>query len=366
MKKSVNRLGCIGILCAFVFLGSFLQQTLCGAEDYASLIEKDTKSIICLDVNKVDLSSLTAKVSGIAMSIIDKVVVKPEEKNQMRLAVPAMVAMAIAPYTPLYQGLKDNGVDKLYIVPTPKKASISPYFVAIPVGKKTDSQIQEIKGLSALANDIGLNFRMPFVRHGYVFFVFFEEATEDTAIKSYIRERFMKLDTVENPLFAEGFGKVEGGSIQIVNISDPQQIQEGIQALQGQSLGNESADRYIKEELPKIMQKISEGMIYGAWKIDLDEPSFVWYGHLKDQTGGETFLNEFPGLAAKISKMVKENQGEEMADIIEKLLLACKPDIQRSDLIFKINPAFFTKNQDLFDRLFKKAASMNPQKESKK
>ncbi|MDO5579571.1 MAG: hypothetical protein Q4G69_00400 [Planctomycetia bacterium] len=359
MKNLVNRFWIAGILCSFAMMGTFLRQACRGAEEYAGLIEKDTMSMICVDVEKVNLSTLTAKVSEIAMNVVDKVVQKPEEKNQMRLAVPALIAMAIAPYTPLYQGLKDNGVDKFYAVPTPKNAEISPFYVAIPVGQKSNDQQQAIKELSGLANDIGLNFRMPFVRHGYIFFVFFSDnAIGDDAIKSYIKGRFMKFDTAEKPLYQAGFEKIKGGSVGIVNIADPKQIEEGYKQFQAQSTGNEAVDQFLKENLPEIMQKVFKGLNYGAYKIDLDEPSLVWYGNLKDRSGGEKFINDLPGLASKVGGLLKGQADPELADIVEKLIVASKPEIQGDDLVWKLNPSYFRNHQELFNRLFKKTAAM--------
>ena len=261
---------------AFILFSFTLQAALQAQNSFDPLVEKTTTSICRVDLTKIDLSQFTLVLSNGANSLIDDIATDAEKAKEMKAMVP-MIGLVATQYEPVYlKPLKDAGVTEIFIVGTPENADISPFYLAIPTKDKTKEQIDSLrKRIPAIASQLGMNFRFPFVRHDFLFVPNINrEITDDTQIKDYIKNRFKTLDTVKNPIFAETFAASPNACAVQVMLNNEDTMKAFSDALvQLQESVMEQDDENVQKATDIVLNYIKNfnaSIKYTTWSLDLN------------------------------------------------------------------------------------------------
>ncbi|MDO5565254.1 MAG: hypothetical protein Q4G59_01260 [Planctomycetia bacterium] len=325
---------------------------------FAPLIEKDTKLIARIDISQIDLSVVTKKVSEVVNPFIDSLVEKKEERDRAKMSVPLFVGMLTGQYAGVVESLKTAGVQELYIVTGLEEKGMSNTYVAVPVGSKSKEELKKIREAFATFKDMNINLRFPFVRHGFVIVPYIDtEQDNDDAIKSYIKQRFMELNTVADPGFAKNMDSVQGKTLVITSVLDDSATNEILSGLselgqnpmvaQGGDVAKKSA-----ELGQKFLEKAVKCVSAVTYTFDLNQLAYTINLRMKSASDIETLKKEFAALS---DSAIKDTVDKDLADGTKKLMESLAPVTEGDTLQWKIDPAWIAANRDFIIKAIQKA-----------
>ncbi|MDD3586249.1 MAG: hypothetical protein PHQ75_03630 [Thermoguttaceae bacterium] len=324
---------------------------------YAPLIEKDTKLIARIDINQIDFSSVTKKVSEVANPFIDALVEKKEERDRAKMSVPLFVGMLTGQYAGVVEALKAAGAQELYIVTGLEEKGMSNTYVAVPVGAKSKDELKKIREAFATFKDMNINLRFPFVRHGFVIVPYIDPAQDDDeAIKTYIKQRFVKLDTVADPGFAKGMDVAKGKTLviaSVLNDNSTKEILSGLSELEQNPMMAQGGDVAKKSAQlgQKFLEKAVKSIAAVTYSFDLKELAYTITLRMKSVADIETLKKEFGSLS---DDAVKDTADKDLVEGTKKMMESLTPVTEGDTLNWKIDPAWIAANRDFFIKVIKK------------
>lgn len=296
----MKRLG----ISALSILTSFVCACVAYAQNDASgLIQKETVTVVKVDLTKIDSETLSGAVQKIGSAAIDYFVDEADKASEMKETLPFASLLVGQAFSEFVAPVQATGADAVYIVgeqPEEGTEALYPY-VAVPTKGMTDAQKKELRDAfaninSKLSNEAPFTLKYRFERNGYFFVLVVPSNLEQSEVKAYIKKRFTKIATVESPAFANGFNVVPSNAIVsgvqriVVNTDLVAEQLEGAFAQLGAMTGNDD----VVSKIESIVEKGSDlaaKVDYNVFYVALDEPEVAVTFKAKSESDAQEYAS---------------------------------------------------------------------------
>ncbi|MDO5553735.1 MAG: hypothetical protein Q4G68_08230 [Planctomycetia bacterium] len=365
MKLYSKNMGLMACLVVVFLFASSVQ----GQEPFEELVDSDTIAVSRINVEQVDMGKFIQSVSTLASAIVDMSVENEQDRQQAKQTLPVIVGMMVSPYASVFETLRANGVDSVYIIGNTKDAEVSDSYFAIPLSNQTDEQKKALRDLAKGDSLSALNIRFPFVRHGFLFAPIVKQGISDDDVKNYIKANFKELNPVANPIFSQGLSDYPDVALCIVSavktseVSE-EEISESLANLDlssvpgGAALAGEDMDEH-KDTIARFAKEFANNVTAVVQGITVNELSWSLKLRLKSAAALESVKKNLVGAAEEVITQTKKQQNAESAPLTEDLMTALTPVYGTDTVTWTIDKTFWTQNEALLRDIFKKVAAAN-------
>ena len=375
------------VLLALAAVSAFATLAPAKAQEYAPLIQKETVSVGRINLDKLDADNLSAQAQKVASAAVDYFVEDKEKAKEFKESLSLVKVMISGYFTTTVQPLKDAGVKNVYVVVEQSDdpdETLYPY-LAIPTESLTKDQLDGARNaMKNLNQQLGSVLKYRFVRNGFFYTLIVPDDADDDEVKAYVKKRFTKLNTVEKSQFADGF-KLAGdsGVVTFVSLSAKN---EGLAASQIEKvseqldeLGDQEGMEEVGDKLKDFIQfasdlnlKCADLVKFNVQVVDLDNLETVSrtvansdgdakkYADLMKTDLGDK-INELIDFGyskateqMKDSPVSKDDLDAAVAAVKDVVALFLNYDVEGSEVVWKMNEKFWTKNETTIKNLVEK------------
>lgn len=377
------------VLLALAVVSTFALLAPAKAQEFAPLVQKDTVSLIRVNLDKLDADNLSAQAEKLANSAIDYFVDDSEQAGELKQVVPLGKVFIAQYFGSFVQPLKDAGVSNVYFVieqSDDSEETLYPY-VGIPTESLSKDQLQQARdAMKAINQQVDSALKYRFVRNGVFYTLIVPSDADDDEIKAYVKERFTKISPVEKPEFIEGFkladpdAIVSGVSVAAKNegLASSQLETVFAQLDEVDELEGEIADKikgYLKD-LSDLNLKCADLVKFNVWDVNADDLKIVsrtvvnsedaakeYVKLIHDDLGGS--INEIIDFAFEkaLEKADDQDLSKEEADGIASALkdvigLFLKYDVDGATVSWKMDGAFWSDNKPVLENFASKVSTL--------
>ncbi len=375
------------VLLALAAVSAFALLSPAKAQEYAPLVQKDTVSLVRVNLDKLDADNLSSQAEKLANSAIDFFVDDAKQAEETKQVVPLAKALIAGYFGSIVQPLKDAGVSTLYFVIEQSEDSdetLYPY-IGIPTESLSKDQLQEARdAMKAINQQVNSALKYRFVRNGVFYTLIVPTDADDDEVKTYVKERFTKITPVEKPEFAEGFKIADpNAAISGVTLSSKNETLAASQLDtifsqldEAEGISDEIADK-IKDSLKYVSDlnlKCADLVKFNVWDVNIDNLEIVsrtvanseadakeyanlMNGELKDKIGEVIDFAFTKAMEEAEDSDVTKEEANELADAVKDVVgLFLKYDVDGATLSWKMNGEFWTNNKSVLDNLASKVS----------
>lgn len=352
MIMKLNALVKRGALAVLFVLFCGLGTMTFAANDYAPLVGKETLGVAKVDLTQLDFPKLTKQICDIAKDYLVIFVPEKEERDQIQKALPMMVAMFTAQYAGMIEDFKAEGVSTFYIIFTPDQMEISPWFLAIPVPNKTKDETQGLRDLCSSLEDLNIDVRSPFFRHGFVIAPYAASGVEDSEIKAYIRDKFTKLNPVAKPVLEEELAKGDGNLLTFVTLADEKKTEEIIASLKESGLASLDSKEELVEQFDKhladLIKPMFKDIVSTSYHLNTNNLAFEINIQMKSSTDTAHLAIAFEKF---LDESLKEVEDQAVIDVLAKNRELILPKLDGQYIRWRFDRQFLEVYRDVFIKL---------------
>ncbi|MCF0234555.1 MAG: hypothetical protein HUK22_06205 [Thermoguttaceae bacterium] len=356
------------------------------ADDYAPLVQAETQAIIRINLEKIDGEIVSNQITKVSKAAVDCFVNNQEKAEEAKTALPLIAAIAAQQVDSFISPLKDAGATVAYVVINQSDdpdVTLYPY-LAFPTAGMTKEQIEDVRAaLTKINKNTNNALKYRFARHGFIFVPFFGPDVEDAEAKTYVKERFSTLESVDASKFAAGFAiankdsLLSGASIAASPATVAAQTEQALAQLE--EIGEDAAP--LKEFLGKVItiqNEFAKLVVGNGWNADLQGLEIVSKIKTKSAADAQKYIektnnlrSELDGFIGELFNKATENKNVELTeeqvqgvaavinDIFDIIFNAMKAD---GDVVeFRFDEDYVNANEDLFKNLAKKVKNLIPE-----
>ncbi len=377
-------LAAASLLTSLLFVGATFAQG-----DYAPLVQKETISIVRVNLDNVDSEKISSAVKKVGTAAVDYFVADNEEAANAKQIIPIVGIFASQFFGTNVQPFKDAGVNEFFfVVDQPEDANKTLYpYVAIPVKNLTDAQKKDLRAAVGAINqqipensEITLKYR--FEREGFLFVLIVPASVSTDEVKAYMKGRFTKIATVEKEEFDDGFGALDSNAFLsgvTLNAQNDEiaekQFEKVFEQLEDNPILGDHSDA-LKETLLRfndVSKSLSEKVQYNFWYASLDSLELVSKIKAKSADDAKAYVDAVKNVVLpEIDKAMEEilkvgldstevELGEEEKELVQKIFDKIKTlidtfvqfNIDDSVITWKMDEKFWVENKPVFDDIVK-------------
>ena len=369
----------LALLALFAFCGVVRSQS------YESLVQKETVSIVKINLDQIDSQSLAKSIQKIGNGAVDYFLPGNDENaTQFKQLVPIAGMFVSQAYSTNVEPLKEAGVKELYVVVDQAKdenEKLYPY-VAVPVEGLQKEQKDEIRNAlqgfnKMLPQDSQYTLKYRFERSGFIFNLIVPSELSQDDVKAYMKSRFQKIATVEATNFVDGFKAAPAkAALSGVNlkVDNDELAQKQIDDAFAQIEENADADalKMFKDSIGSLVnlnEELSQKVKYNYWWVDLQALEVVSVIQANSNDDAKEYVDvvqsklvaELNSMFDKLASSVADSEDSSVTDdqkeLAKKAVEQAKPvvaafmtcSVDGSKVVWKINEKFWTDNKPVFD-----------------
>lgn len=375
------------VLLALAAVAVFATFAPAKAQEYAPLIQKETVSVARLNLDKLEGDALSAQAEKLANSAIDYFLDDKEKAKELKQTTALVKVMVAQYFTTAVQPLKDAGVGAAYLIVDQSDDSdetLYPY-IAIPTESLTKDQLESARdAMKSLNQQLNSVLKYRFVRNGFFYTLIVPEGADDAEVKAYVKKRFTKLNPVEKAEFAEGFELAgDAGVVTVVSLAAKN---EGLAANQLEQVSAQLDELDAAEGMEDVTAKLKDFLQfasdmnlkcadlvkYNVQVVDLDNLEIVSRTVAKSVDDAKKYAELLKkDFGAKVNELIdfgygkladqikespvsKDDADAAVAALKDVLALFLNYDAVGSEVSWKMNGDFWTKNESTIKTLVDK------------
>ncbi len=346
-SRCVFRMAALLLLAVGLLAGSVARSA---ENNFAPLIEKETQGIAKINLNKVAFMSILSQASDVADMFIDDLVPKKEDRDSAKSLVRLSLPMMMMPYGNLLEQFKASGAGEFYIVKNEQESELCPFYLAFPADGLDKEQTSKIRGLADYMNEnmkFDVQFRYPFVRHGFVIMpaVKGAEAGDNKKIQTFYKQRFKTLNTLENKDINEALALGKDSSVFIV-MTKP--APEDNPLLKKFAANDPAMDKEFGQMFSEIQNKLAGKLRYSCYDINLEKLGVQIVSVVNSSDDLKSLDGTMPQIGESVAENVKKQGGSpEAIQNVKKLVELFKPTVDGDKMSWNIDVPFIKSNRAL-------------------